>query len=81
MLLLQVNSCAPPIVILLSMQLFPRLQELALLGTKVVASAAATGAEVEIADLAKRITSDVMGSMLLDQDFGGIELRYVGPGA
>ena len=59
------------------MQVFPRLQELTIAGTKLVRSAATAGTEVDIADIGKRITSDVMGSMLLDQDFGGIEMRYV----
>jgi hypothetical protein len=44
----------------------------------VVGSAAAAGQEVDVADLAKRVTSDVMGSVLLDQDFGGMEMRWVG---
>ena len=60
--------------------MFPRLQELTIAGTKLVRSAATAGGEVDIADIGKRITSDVMGSMLLDQDFGGIEMRCVGSG-
>jgi hypothetical protein len=42
----------------------------------VVGDAAAGGREVDVADLAKRVTSDVMGSMLLDQDFGGMDMRW-----
>ena len=45
-----------------------------------VATSAAAGAEVDVADLAKRVTSDVMGSMLLDQNFGGMDMRWVARG-
>ena len=57
-------------------QVFPRLQALTRTAVDVVAATAATAAsEVDVADLAKRVTSDVMGSMLLGQDFGGMDMR------
>jgi hypothetical protein len=61
-------------------QLFPRLQQLALAAVSVVDSAAAEQREVDFADLAKRVTSDVMGSILLGLDFGGMSMRWVGGG-
>jgi hypothetical protein len=57
--------------------LFPRLQQLTRSAVATVGAAAAQQQELDVGDLAKRITSDVMGSILLDQDFGGMEMRWV----
>ena len=55
--------------------MFPRVQYLAQTAKSVVAATAASGAEVDVADLGKRVTTDVMDSMLFDQDFGGLGMR------
>jgi cytochrome P450 len=56
--------------------MFPRVQAVAQAATSVVTATAASGdGEVDVADLAKRITTDVMASMLFGQDFGGMTMR------
>ena len=63
-------------VALFTPQLFPRLQELTRSCLAVVSSTcAAAAAELDLADLAKRVNRDVMGSMLLDQNFGGMDMK------
>jgi uncharacterized protein (DUF2141 family) len=64
-------------MLFLCLQLFPRLQQLTRSAVTTVGAAAAQQQELDVGDLAKRITSDVMGSMLLDQDFGGMEMKWV----
>lgn len=36
------------------------------------------GAVIDIDDLAKRITSDVIGQMILAEDLGAVERRWTG---
>jgi hypothetical protein len=49
-------------------------QPLAAAAVPAPADGAAVGAEINVADLAKRFTSDVMGSLLLNEDLGGMNM-------
>jgi cytochrome P450 len=53
-------------------QVLPRLLDLTRRTAEAV-EAAGPGGEVDVADMAKKITSDVMGTLLFGEDLGGVE--------
>ena len=61
-------------------QTFPWLQRLCALAADEVATAAAAGRTVDVSDLAARVTSDVVGDMLLAADLGGMRAGGSGGG-
>lgn len=57
----------------LALQVLPLVLSLTQRVAERMATAASDGAEFDVADGAKRITSDVMGQLLLGEDLGGTQ--------